>query len=374
MRNYPRNPVRFVRGEGSWLIDDEGRRYLDAFAGVAVSALGHAHPALVDAVSKQVATLAHVSNHYEIPGQEELASRLVKASFDGQVLFVNTGTEAVEAAIKLARLWGNVVHGGAKHRLVAFDDGFHGRTLGALAVTANPAYREPFAPLAPADFLPFGDADALSALSDDVAAVIIEPVQGEGGLSSCPPGYLERLREICDRTGALLILDEIQTGIGRTGAMFGYQHDGITPDIVTVAKGLGGGVPIGAVVARPAIAELLKPGLHGTTFGGNPLACAAALAVLGVVEAKGFLDQVRQRGEELGAGLARLFPGREPLGRGLLRGVRLGEPVGGFVTRAREAGLIVGPSGHDTLRIAPPLTISVEELSVLLELLATVRQ
>jgi predicted acetylornithine/succinylornithine family transaminase len=367
VQNYRRQDVRFVRGAGCRLWDDRGVEYLDAFAGVAVSALGHAHPALVGAVSAQVARLCHVSNHYQIPEQEDLARGIVASAFPGRVLFCNSGTEAIECAYKVARLWGNQQHGGRKTRMLAFQNGFHGRTLGALSITASPAYREPFAPLPAAEFLPFGDAAAAErAFRDDVAAVFIEPVQGEGGVYPAPAGFLATLRELCDRHQALLVIDEIQTGVGRTGKAWGWQHDGVTPDIMTMAKGLGGGVPIGAALLSERCAPLLKPGLHGTTFGGNPLACAAGLAVTSVVLQATFLAQVRARAEQLVAGLRRVFAGAEVRGRGLLAGVQLTHEPATLVKAALAQGLVVGPSGSNTLRLAPPLIISAAEVDELL--------
>lgn len=374
IQNYGRQDIRFVRGAGAYLWDDQGRRYLDAFAGVAVSALGHAHPDLVAAISRQMATVVHTSNHYHIPEQEALADALVAHSFsDGQVLFGNSGAEANEAAYKLCRLWGNVAHGGRKTRMLAFQGGFHGRTLGALSLTANPAYRDPFAPLPPAEFLPLGDVAALrAAFRDDIAGVWVEPIQGEGGVHVCPPGFLTELRTLCDRHGALLVADEVQTGIGRTGRMWGWQHEGVRPDIICTAKGLGGGVPIGAIIARAEYAALFKPGLHGTTFGGNHLACAAGLAVLKVVTSPGFLDQVTAVGAHLRAGLVQIFPGCAVRGQGLLIGVELPHerPVAQVVAAARAQGLIVGPSGGNTLRLAPPLTLSLAEANEILAALA----
>lgn len=374
IQNYGRQDVRFVRGEGCWLWDDNGHKHLDAFAGVAVSALGHAHPALVATISRQVATVVHTSNHYHIPEQEALARVLVATAFPGKALFCNSGAEANEAAYKICRLWGNVAHGGRKTRMLSFTGGFHGRTIGALSLTANPAYREPFAPLPPAEFLPFGDVAALrAAFRDDIAGVWIEPIQGEGGVHVAPSGFLAELRALCDRHQALLVVDEVQTGVGRTGRMWAYQHDGITPDIICVAKGLGGGLPIGGIVARDQVAELLKPGLHGTTFGGNHLACAAALTVLAEVGRPGFLEAVTARGQQLQAGLRKLFPNQEVRGRGLLVGVQLAEAPQKLVTAARAQGLIVGPSGSNTLRIAPPLTISEGEVDELLARLGRAR-
>jgi predicted acetylornithine/succinylornithine family transaminase len=367
IQNYGRQDVRFVRGEGCWLWDDQGRKHLDAFAGVAVSALGHAHPALVATITRQVATVAHTSNHYHIPEQEALARVLVATAFPGKALFCNSGAEANEAAYKLCRLWGNVVHGGRKTRMIAFQGGFHGRTIGALSLTANPAYREPFAPLPAAEFLPFGDVAALrAAFADDIAGVWIEPIQGEGGVHVAPAGFLAELRALCDKHQALLVVDEVQTGVGRTGRMWGYEHEGIVPDIIAVAKGLGGGLPIGGIVARDAIAGLFKPGLHGTTFGGNHLACAAALTVLAEVGRPGFIACVAARGRQLQAGLQRIFPNQEVRGRGLLLGVQLPDAPQKLVTAARAEGLIVGPSGGNTLRLAPPLTIAEGEVDELL--------
>ncbi len=373
-QNYNRSAIRFVRGQGCHLYDSEGKAYLDAFAGVAVSALGYAHPRLVEAISRQAAAVTHVSNYYTIQEQEDLARLLVQASFPGRVLFVNSGTEANEAAIKIARLWGNVVHGGAKHRLIAFHGGFHGRTLGALALTANPKYREPFAPLAPVDFLPFGDAAALEqAMGDDVAAVMIEPIQGEGGVIPAPAGFLRQVRALCDRHGAFMLVDEVQTGISRTGSYFAHQHDGIVPDIMALAKGLGGGVPIGAVVCTERAADLLKPGLHGTTFGGNPLACAAGIVVAEELLNPATTARVTALGTQLHAGLAKAF-GTAALdirGRGLLCGVQLPvDPAAKLIAAARTHGVIVGPSANNTLRLAPPLIITPAQIDELCQRLA----
>lgn len=374
IQNYNRASVRFVRGQGCHLYDVDGKAYLDAFAGVAVSALGYAHPKLVEAISRQAAAVTHVSNYYTVQEQEDLARVLVQAAFPGRVMFCSTGTEANEAALKIVRLWGNQVHGGRKTRLIAFHGGFHGRTLGALALTANPKYREPFAPLAPVDFVPFGDAAAFDkAMGDDVAGVFVEPIQGEGGVVPAPAGFLQKLRALCDRHGALLVADEVQTGLSRTGRYFGHQHDDIAPDIMSLAKGLGGGVPIGAIVATERAAELLKPGLHGTTFGGNPLACAAGLVVAGEVLTPAFAANVSARGDELRAGLKRVFGGDavDVRGRGLLCGVQLPvDPAAKLVAAARDQGLIVGPSANNTLRLAPPLIISSAQIAELCDKLS----
>ena len=369
-QNYGRSDVTFVRGAGATLTDSQGRTYLDAFAGVAVSTLGHAHPRLVQAISAQAAALMHCSNYYTIAQQEDLGRAIVAAAFPGRVLFCNSGTEANEAAYKLLRVWSNLQHGGRKTRTIAFQNGFHGRTMGSLSVTANPKYREPFAPLAPCEFLPYGEVAALEAAfaaGDDIAGVFVEPIQGEGGVNVPPAGFFRRLRELCTRHQALLVVDEIQTGFGRTGKMFCHQHEGITPDIMTMAKGLGGGVPIGAIIATEAVAALFKPGMHGTTFGGNPLACAAGLAVVGELTRPGFLAEVTARGEKLAMGLIALVGAGRVRGRGLLVGVQLEQDPAGLVKAAREEGLIVGPSGNNTLRIAPPLVITAAQVDELIQ-------
>ena len=377
-QNYGRAEVSFVRGKGVYLYDTQGRAYLDAFAGVAVSTLGHGHAALTQAISTQAANLLHCSNYYTVPQQEDLARILVDAAFPGRVLFCNSGTEANEAAYKLLRLWGNLQHGGRKTRIISFLNGFHGRTMGSLSVTANPKYREPFAPLAPCEFLPYGDVPALEATfaqgdnqGNDIAGVFIEPIQGEGGVIVPPAGFLKRLRELCTQHQALLVMDEIQTGFARSGKLFCHQHEGVVPDIMTMAKGLGGGVPIGAILAIEAVASLMKPGMHGTTFGGNPLACAAGLAVMNEVVQPNFIANVVARGEQLKAGLITLMGDSNKVrGRGLLVGVQLAYDPGVLVQAAREEGLIVGPSGNQTLRIAPPLIINAAQIDELLTKLA----
>ncbi len=369
-QNYGRAEVCFVRGQGVYLTDTQGRTYLDGFAGVAVSTLGHAHPGLTQAISTQAATLMHCSNYYTVSQQEDLARLIVEAAFPGRVLFCNSGTEANECAYKLLRLWGNLQHGGRKTRILAFQNGFHGRTMGSLSVTANPKYREPFAPLAPCEFLPYGDLSALEAAfaaGDDICGVFVEPIQGEGGVIVPPAGFLARLRILCSTHQALLVVDEIQTGFARTGALFCHQHEGLVPDIMTMAKGLGGGVPIGAVLASEAVASLMKPGMHGTTFGGNPLACAAGLAVVAEVTRTGFVASVAARGEQLMAGLGTLFGAAQVRGRGLLVGVQLAYDPMLLVKAARDEGLIVGPSGNNTLRLAPPLIIDAAQIDELLE-------
>lgn len=347
----------FVRGEGCQVWDADGRRYLDMFAGIAVNALGHAHPLIVQAVTSQVATLGHVGNFFATAPQVVLAERLVEAvGGHAKVFFCNSGTEANEAAFKLSRLTGRT-------RVVATEGGFHGRTMGALALTGKPAIRAPFEPL-PGDvaFVPYGDTAALEAAIDgDTAAFFVEPVQGEGGVMPAPDGYLAAARAITRRHGALLVVDEVQTGVGRTGAWFGYQHAGIRPDVISLAKGLGGGLPIGASIALDGAADLLGPGSHGTTFGGNPVACAAGLAVLYAVERDHLLENVASVGAALRDSLLAVD---HPLltgvrGLGLLLGLELAAPVAAaFADAALDAGFIVNAVRPDTVRLAPPLILT----------------
>mgnify|MGYP001579441340 FL=1 len=362
-----------VRGEGSYLWDADGRRHLDFLAGIAVTSLGHAHPAFVEAVSAQAATLAHVSNYFATPPQLALAARLKRlagAGIDGRVFFSNSGAEANEAAFKLARL-----HGGTERpRILALENGFHGRTMGSLALTAKASMRAPFEPMpAGVEHIP-ATIEALEAAMDDrVAAVIVEPIQGEAGVVELPEGYLSAARSLTLAHGALLIVDEIQTGAGRTGEWFGFSHEGITPDAITLAKGIGGGFPIGALVTYGAASSLFTPGSHGSTFGGNPLATAVADAVLAEIESAGLVENAARRGEELREILLGID---SPLiegvrGRGLLVGVALSEPVAGeVVAAAQERGLIVNAANPATVRIAPALTIGDAELAEFRELFA----
>lgn len=356
----------FVRGEGVHLWDADGTRYLDLLAGLAVNALGHAHPQVLGAISAQLSTLGHVSNFFATPTQIALAERLagfVTANAPGleaRVFFTNSGTEANEAGFKISRRTGRT-------RLVAMEGAFHGRSLGALALTANPAYREPFEPL-PGEvvFVPYGDAEALAAVVDEtVAAVVIEPIQGENGVVEPPSDFLARARAICSASGALLWLDEVQTGIGRCGDWLASTASGVTADIVTFAKGLGNGFPVGACVATGAAASLLGPGSHGTTFGGNPVAAAAGLAVLGIIERDGLLARAVEAGDRLAAGILAL--GHPQVvgvrGRGLLRGVLLADPVAPAVAEAAlEAGFVINAPRPQVLRLAPPLVISDTDL------------
>lgn len=351
------------RGEGAYVWDVDGRRYLDLLAGIAVNALGHGHPALVKAVSEQVATLAHVSNFFGSVPQVLLAERLLRllgaggSPADGRVFLCNSGAEANEAALKLTRRTGRT-------RLVAVTGAFHGRTMGALALTEKAAYREPFAPL-PGDvtFVERGDVVALrSAVDDETAAVVLEPVQGEAGAVVLPDDYLVAAREATAEHGALLWLDEVQCGVGRTGDWFAYTRSGVRPDVVTLAKGLAGGVPVGAMVALGAAGSLLQPGNHGTTFGGNPLAAAAALAVLDTIEAEGLLDRAGSVGERLRAGLADHPLVVDVSGRGLLVGVGLRADVAKQAYAAALAsGVIANACAPDRLRLVPPLVLTDEQ-------------
>ena len=353
----------FVRGEGAQLWDADGNRYLDLFAGIAVNALGHAHPLIVQAVTAQLTTLGHVGNFYATAPQIALAERLVHllGTQDAKAYFCNSGTEANEAAFKLSRLTGRT-------KIVSTEGGFHGRTIGALALTGKPAIREPFEPL-PGDvvFVPFGDTAALeAAIDDETAAFIVEPIQGERGVEPAPPGYLTAARELTERHGALLILDEVQTGIGRTGAWFRYQSEaalngGWQPDVITLAKGLGGGLPIGACIALGRAAALFTPGAHGTTFGGNPVACAAGLAVLYAIERDNLLDNAVSVGGRLREGVLALdHPAVVGVrGAGLLLAIELAEPLAASIADAAlDAGFIVNAVNPQSIRLAPPLILT----------------
>ena len=360
MATYGRPQLVLVRGEGCHVWDSEGRRYLDLLGGLAVNALGHAHPALLEAVTRQLSTLGHVSNFFATPPQVALAERLLElAGTPGRVFLANSGTEAVEAAFKIARRTG-------RPKIVAAEGGFHGRTMGALALAGKSAIREPFAPLPDGIVhVPYGDSDALAGAVDaDTAAVVLEPVQGEAGVRIPPEGYLRAARQVTRRHGALLVVDEVQTGIGRTGEWFAFQREGVVPDVVTVAKGLGGGLPIGACLAFGDAAGLLGPGSHGSTFGGNPVAAAAALAVMDTVERDGLLASARYVGDHLRTAVQQVG---HPLvsgarGRGLLVAVELTEPVAPYVAAAAlEAGFILNAVAPDAIRLAPPLILTVDE-------------
>ncbi|MCB5911108.1 acetylornithine transaminase [Streptomyces pinistramenti] len=371
MDNFGTPRLALVRGEGTHLWDADGKEYLDFLGGIAVNALGHAHPAVVRAVSDQVATLGHVSNFFVAEPTVALAERLLAlAGRQGRVYFSNSGAEAVEAAFKIGRLTG-------RRHMVSAAGGFHGRTMGALALTAQPAKQAPFAPLpGDVDHVPYGDVDALRAVvTTDTALVILEPLQGENGVVPAPPGYLQAAREITAATGTLLVLDEIQTGIGRTGHWFAAQAPGVEADIITLAKGLGGGLPIGATLAFGPAAELLTPGSHGSTFSGNPIVCAGALAVLDTIEADGLLDHVKRVGERLRAGIeASVHPLVDQVrGAGLLLGIVLTEPLAPQVQQAaQDAGLLVNAVAPDVIRLAPPLILSEDDADTFLHRLPAV--
>ncbi|MFI6244004.1 acetylornithine transaminase [Micromonospora sp. NPDC050795] len=365
MDNYGTPPMALVSGQGAVVVDDAGREYLDLVGGIAVNALGHAHPAVVAAVSKQVATLGHVSNLYVAEPPVALAELLLAlAGRPGRVFFANSGAEANEAAFKLSRRTGRT-------QVVATRGGFHGRTMGALALTGQPAKVDPFRPLpGEVTHVDYGDVAALeAAVSEATAMVILEPVQGENGVLVPPPGYLAEARRITARHGALLVLDEVQTGVGRTGHWFAHQADGVEPDVVTLAKGLGGGLPIGATLAFGPAADLLTPGSHGTTFGGNPVSCAAALAVVATIANEGLLDNVKRVGERLRRGIEALG---HPLigevrGSGLLLGVALTAPVSSVLAEAlREAGFLVNPVQPGVIRLAPPLILTAAQADTFL--------
>src|SRR5690349_7745087 len=358
MNNYGTPPLALASGDGSVVTDADGKSYVDLLGGIAVNVLGHRHPAVIEAVTRQLNTLGHTSNLYATEPGIALAEALVGllGAEDARVFFCNSGTEANEVAFKITRLTGRT-------KLVAAQQAFHGRTMGSLALTGQPSKQEPFAPL-PGDVshVPYGDVDALAAaVDDDTAAVFLEPIMGESGVVVPPAGYLVAARKITAAHGALLVLDEVQTGMGRTGAFFAHQHDGITPDVVTLAKGLGGGLPIGACLAVGAAGDLLTPGLHGSTFGGNPVCAAAALAVLRVLADGDLIERAGVLGKTLSEGIEAL---RHPLvdhvrGRGLLLGIVLAAPAGKAVeTASRDAGFLVNAAAPDVIRLAPPLVIS----------------
>jgi acetylornithine/N-succinyldiaminopimelate aminotransferase len=377
LNNYKQAPVVMTRGEGCALWDVEGRRYLDMTAGVAVCVLGHGDAGLAEAISAQARRLIHASNLYYLENQLRLADALSRRAFKGRAFFCNSGTEANEAALKIARRYQAVAQGRPERvELVAFDNSFHGRTMGALAVTGQPKYRAGFGGLVePVRFLPFGDlAAARAAVTDKTCAVILEPVQAEGGIILPPPGYLQELRRLCSDTGTVLVFDEVQTGVGRTGTFYAYEKEGVTPDVVTLAKGLGGGVPIGAMLANEDVARGFEPGSHASTFGGNPFATAAALYVQHAIDAGGLLERCRDVGAYLGSALLRLAERRKPRargarGRGLLQGLVLDGDAGPVVTRARERGLLLSVAGGNVVRFVPPLVVSKDEIDEAVQIL-----
>lgn len=373
---FARYPLILDHGEGPYVFDTDGKKYIDFLAGIAVNVLGHAHPKLVAAISEQAGKLIHCSNLYYTEAQATLAKTLVQLSGLNKVFFGNSGAEANEGAIKLARKYGKTISAD-KFEIITASEGFHGRTLLTLTATAQPKYQKGYEPL-PGGFryVPYNDLAALTALvSEKTCAVMLEPIQGEGGINTPDAEYLAQVRQLCDKYGALLIFDEIQTGIGRTGKMFAYQHSGIKPDIVTLAKGLGGGVPIGAFIASDKVAAAFGAGDHGSTFGGNPLACAAANAVLGVIAEENLLENVMMVGQYLQAELNKLqlkYPQliTEVRGMGLMLGAKLTKPGRDIVNQCMEQGAIINCTAGDVLRFVPPLNITkahVDEVITILD-------
>ena len=377
MPTYNRLDVAFVRGEGPYLFDAEGRRYLDALSGIAVCGLGHAHPAVAEAVADQAARLVHTSNLYDIPLQRALADRLVELTEMSNVFFCNSGTEANEAAIKVARRHGHE-RGIDRPVVVAAHGAFHGRTMGALSATGSARAHQGFEPMLTGfEHVPYGDLTAFEAVldaRDDVAAVMVEPIQGENGVVLPPPGFLSGLRRLTEQRDVLLMIDEVQTGMGRTGTMFAHQADGIVPDVMTLAKALGNGVPIGAMVAHGPAAALLMPGQHGSTFGGNPLAARAALAVIDVLEKERLPEHAGRMGAMLRDGLAEQLAGVAGVvdvrGRGLMVGVELDRPCGDLVGRALSRDLLINVTAGNRVRLLPPLVVGEAEVARIIEVVA----
>ena len=366
---FARAPLSFDRGEGSWLVTERGERYLDFAGGIAVNSLGHAHPHLVAALTEQAGRLWHVSNLYQIPGQSRLGERLAEATFADKVFFTNSGAEALECAIKTARRYHYVNGRPERFRILTFEGAFHGRTLATIAAGGQAKYLEGFGPKVEGfDQVPFGDFEAAKkAVTPETAAILIEPVQGEGGIRLLPPQFLEKLRALCDEHGLLLILDEVQSGIGRTGRLFAYQWSGIEPDVMAIAKGIGGGFPVGACLATEKAAMGMTAGVHGTTFGGNPLAMAVGNAVLDVVLADGFLEGVRDRalvGKQSLASVVDEFPQvfEEVRGTGLMLGLKCRAPNGEVNAALRDEHLLAVPAGDNVIRLLPPLTVGEDEI------------
>ena len=374
MSTYQRLDVSFVSGQGPWLVDERGERYLDALSGIAVCGLGHAHPRLAQVVAEQAARLVHTSNLYRIPLQEQLARRLTGIAGLERAFFCNSGAEANEAAIKICRKFAHQKRL-EKPVIIVMDGGFHGRTLSTLSATGNPKAREGFAPLlAGFHYIPYDDVQALLDLEggpEQIVAVMLEPLQGENGVLAPRPGYLQALRTICDRNGWLLVLDEVQTGLCRTGAWFAYQHENIRPDIATLAKSLGNGVPIGACLAAGTAADLLTPGSHGSTFGGNPLAAAAALTVIELMDEQ----KLAARAAELGTIMLTRFKAElgglkeviEVRGKGLMIGIELASPCAELVARALERRLLINVAAEKVVRLLPPLIISDAEMNEIVD-------
>ncbi len=378
MQTYTRQPISIMRGRGSKVYDMEGREYIDFVGGIAVNILGHGHPDLVQAIQRQAAQLIHVSNLYYTEPQVKLAQMLVDHSFADRAFFCNSGAEANEAAIKLARRYGHEKHGAGRFQVITMKNSFHGRTLATITATGQEKVQKGFEPLMPGfAYAPFNDFGAIEAMiGDQTTAIMLEPVQGEGGVHVADREYLRNLRELCTRKDILLIFDEIQTGMGRTGTLFAYEQLGVEPDIMTLAKGLGGGIPIGACLARESIAAVFTPGVHASTFGGNPLACAAALAVCQALLEGRVLEQAKRMGEYLAKGLAeckdRHRVVREVRGLGLLQGMELDIDAKVVVTDCLVRGILVNATNERVLRFVPPLVITQGEIDRLLETLSAI--
>lgn len=376
MNTYARLPVAFVRGEGAWLWDTEGKRYLDGLSGIAVNTLGHAHPRFTAALNEQIGKLIHCSNVYQVNGQELLADKLCALSSMQEVFFCNSGCEANEAAIKLARMHGHQ-RGIESPSIIVMEKAFHGRTLATLSATGNRKVQAGFEPLVSGFVrVPYNDLEAIRHVAqhnDSVVAVFVEPIQGEGGIRTLDIEYLQQLRKICDEHNWLLMLDEVQCGIGRTGKWFAYQHTGILPDVMTLAKGLGSGVPVGACLAAGKAAGTFNPGNHGSTFGGNPLACTAGLATLNIVEQDKLLAHADSLGRFLREGFATALQGVSGLteirGQGLMIGIELGKPCGDLVKLALAQGLLINVTADNVIRLLPPLVMSQDEAQQLLDIL-----
>ena len=379
MATYSRLPVTFERGEGVWLWDTNGNRYLDALSGVAVCSLGHAHPAIAEAICKQASTLVHTSNIYGIANQQALGEALTTLSGMDRIFFGNSGAEANEAAIKLARLHGHA-RGINEPTIIVMENSFHGRTMATLTATGNRKVQSGFEPLVKGfTRVPYGDLDAIrhvAASARNIAAVLVEPVQGEGGINVPGADYLTGIREICDQHGWLMMVDEIQTGMSRTGSWFAFQQDGILPDVMTLAKALGNGMPIGACLARGPAADLFGPGSHGSTFGGNPLACAAALAVVRTMQEENLPGKARALGDQIADGLREALHAvdavREIRHKGCMIGIELDRPCGELVNQALAAGLLINVTAGNVIRLLPPLVMNNEEADALVTGLAAV--
>lgn len=377
MNTYARQPVSFTHGEGAWLFDAAGKRYLDGLAGVAVNTLGHAHPRFTAALKQQIDSLIHCSNIYQVAGQEALSDKLCALSGMQEVFFCNSGCEANEAAIKLARLYGHN-RGIANPAIIVMEKAFHGRTLATLSATGNRKVQAGFEPLVSGFVrVPYNDMDAVRQVAQhnrDVVAVLVEPIQGEGGIRTLDIDYLHDMRALCDENGWLLILDEVQCGIGRTGKWFGFQHSNILPDVMTLAKGLGSGVPIGACLAAGKAAGTFKPGNHGSTFGGNPLACAAGLNTLDIIDRDGLLSHADTIGRFIRDGLATSLRGvagvNEIRGQGLMIGIELDKPCGDLVKLALAQGLLINVTADTVVRLLPPLILSQAEAQQMIDLLS----